>query len=574
MSEIGRGPIAPKDPTAKREGFYIMRNKTICGAPQPDGRGVCFIYEDNGRLQASAGLVGGVTDDVILGLMGTTEGLRTLVNSIGVSIKRNEKDKQATFAFQMYGHADPYATGTTLKMEIPADGMEYVLDWSQVEWSDDDNVPGQIRFEFDDPGCFADVSVILYLNDGFKAPPQAESADIDFESDSYKEMIAKSLIRQGNNHRIKKALEKARNGEDITVAFIGGSITQGAGAVPINTKCYAYLAYEGICEIAMKGGAADKEKMHYIKAGVGGTPSELGMLRYDTDVLYDGAVTPDIVVVEFAVNDEGDETHGECYDSLVRKIYNGPGKPAVILMFAVFANDWNLEERLCIVGETYDLPMVSARRAVVDQFYLSKEEGNVLAKSQFFYDLFHPTNAGHRIMADAILNMVKNADEADSEDELDISEIKPPIGGDFENVKLIDRKRTVGDAVVDCGAFTDVDEEIQIVERNLDMTGSPEFADNFMYKPGNEGGAITLEVTCKDLIVIFKDSASVLVGTADVYVDGNKVDTLDPHEVGWTHCNPRIVYRSCESAKHKVEVKISEGQEDKNFTVLGFGVVE
>ena len=32
------------------------------------------------------------------------------------------------------------------------------------------------------------------------------------------------------------------------------------------------------------------------------------MLRCEKDVLRDGSVKPDIVVVEFAVNDEGDET--------------------------------------------------------------------------------------------------------------------------------------------------------------------------------------------------------------------------------------------------------------------------
>ena len=137
-----------------------------------------------------------------------------------------------------------------------------------------------------------------------------------------------------------------------------------------------------------------------MKAGGGGSPSELGMLRYEKDVLSDGQVTPDIVIVEFAVNDEGDETKGECYDSLVRKIYNGPGQPAVILLFAVFADDWNLEERLCKVGYSYELPMVSTRRSVVEQFYLTKDQGNVISKNQFFYDLFHPSNAGHRIMAD------------------------------------------------------------------------------------------------------------------------------------------------------------------------------
>lgn len=72
--------------------------------------------------------------------------------------------------------------------------------------------------------------------------------------------------------------------------------------------------------------------MKFIKAGVGGTPSELGMIRFDRDVLRDGQ-QPDIVVIEFAVNDEGDETEGDCYESLVRKVLNLPWKPAVILLF-------------------------------------------------------------------------------------------------------------------------------------------------------------------------------------------------------------------------------------------------
>lgn len=47
-----------------------------------------------------------------------------------------------------------------------------------------------------------------------------------------------------------------------------------------------------------------KNNVKFIKAGVGGTPSELGMIRFDRDVLRDGQ-QPDIVVIEFAVNDEG-----------------------------------------------------------------------------------------------------------------------------------------------------------------------------------------------------------------------------------------------------------------------------
>ena len=37
MSIDQRGPVAPKDPTVKRPGFYIMRGKNISAAPREDG---------------------------------------------------------------------------------------------------------------------------------------------------------------------------------------------------------------------------------------------------------------------------------------------------------------------------------------------------------------------------------------------------------------------------------------------------------------------------------------------------------------------------------------------------------
>ncbi len=57
-------------------------------------------------------------------------------------------------------------------------------------------------------------------------------------------------------------------------------------------------------------------------------------------------------MVEFAVNDEGDETQGVSFESLVMKILQAENAPAVLLNFAVFMNDWNLQNRL--------QPMVSA----------------------------------------------------------------------------------------------------------------------------------------------------------------------------------------------------------------------
>lgn len=57
-----------------------------------------------------------------------------------------------------------------------------------------------------------------------------------------KEMIKNSLVSKGDISRIAKALSKAKNVQDITVAFLGGSITQGCNATSFE-NCYASRTY-------------------------------------------------------------------------------------------------------------------------------------------------------------------------------------------------------------------------------------------------------------------------------------------------------------------------------------------
>lgn len=568
------GVVAPKDPTMKRKGFYIMRNKAVAGSPQPDGRGIQFLYMNDGRMLNAARLVGGITDENILNLMKTAEGFRKLVHSVGVTVEMDEHQEMVDFYLQMYGKTDAYRSGTNIKIPVKADGMEMVLDLTTCDWSEDDDVPGQIRFEFPKAGMLATVAVKFYLYDGFDVPEVEDENPVDFASEEYQKLLDKGIMQVGNNARLKKAIEKAKAGEDVTIAFIGGSITQGAGAIPINTECYAYKTYQGLCKLAGKG---EDENIHYIKAGVGGTPSELGMLRYEKDVLRDGTVTPDIVVVEFAVNDAGDETGGECYDSLVRKILAAENKPAVILEFAVFADDWNLQKRFIPVGEAYQIPMVSTRDIVVEQFYKKPGAGRVVSKNQFFYDSFHPTNAGHTFMAGGLIRLMELVDAAPmDEDTLDLEAVPAPLGGEFQNVQRLDRVVNKDGVVIIPGSFSEMDKDLQCVEQDMNLFGTPEFPDNWHYA-GGQGEAfkpLTMDITCSALLMINKDTASPQGGKAEVWVDGEKVLTVDPRKNGWTHCNPLICFRGRECKQYHVEVRMAPGDEDKWFTILGFGYVK
>ncbi len=573
------GPAAPKDPEKKRPYFYILKDKEIFGAKQPDGSAIHFIYESDGRLINSAQIVGNITDGEELRLLESVEGFGKLVHSIGVSVETDNPKEEIEFVFQMYGRKDLYGGGTNLRCKLTGDGMEHRIYLSDYTWTEDDYIPGQIKFIMSTPEKLGKASVRLYLNDGYMAPEEVEEAEVDTKSENYCAMIAKSLMNLGNTYRIRKAIEKAKAGKDVTVAYIGGSITQGAGATPINTECYAYKSYQ-----LFQNRFASGNNVKFIKAGVGGTPSELGMLRFDRDVLRDGE-KPDIVIVEFAVNDEGDETKGDCYESLVRKILKLDWNPEVVLLFSVFANDWNLQERLRPVGDLYDLPMVSIRDAVVEQF--TRKEGRVLTKNQFFYDMFHPSNIGHTIMADCLQYLFERC-ELREHARLDAFEnglteegmllqrlkLEPVIGGSFENVRLMDKKDVYEGAVIETGDFTATDQELQSVEMDDALNLTPEFPYNWMYDgTKTDAEAFTLRMNCKALVLIFKDSGEVDVGKAEVFVDGAHVLTADPHINNWQHCNAAILFNNEKSEEHTVKIEIAKEDIDKKFTILGFGYV-
>ncbi len=582
MSEnMNRGPVAPKDPTKKRDFFYIMKDKEIFGAPQPDGSFVHFLYMDFGRVTDAAKLTGNVTDEKMIQNLTTRKGIQKMIHSIGVSVSAKEADKSVKFVAEMYPNV-PGEEVTIIEADVPMDGMEMEIDLSKVDWKDGDKELGQFRFVFDTEGIQATTDVRFYLNDGFVAPKQPEDKAVDFGSSAYKTMIEKSLMQLGNTERLSKVIDKAKKGENVTLGFIGGSITQGAGAIPINEKCYAKVFYEDFAKKYMNGG-----ECIFVKAGVGGTPSELGMIRFERDVLRDGAAKPDLIVIEFAVNDEGDETKGVCYESLVRKALALPWKPAVVLLFAVFSNDWNLQDRLAPVGRNYGLPMVSVLDAVSPQFPLLPAEGRVISKNQYFYDVYHPSNLGHQIMADCLSYLVDkvndkcagaSSDGAGFGIDMDLEKIRPAIGADFESIELLDRKeleelKDKYDIVIDDeGSFNCKDTDLQAVEMDKDIKMIPEFPNNWCHPENGEDAAFKMSLTCKKLLLVYKDSAYASHGVAEVFVDDKLILEADPHINGWTHCNAVVLLNEEKSARREVRISMKEGHEDKKFTILGFGV--
>ena len=86
------------------------------------------------------------------------------------------------------------------------------------------------------------------------------------ETEWYRQALKDSVMSLGNSARLKRVIERARAGGEITLAVIGGSVTEGegAGAYP---ECWASLFRDRFSEaFGVNGGS----NVRLVNAGVGG----------------------------------------------------------------------------------------------------------------------------------------------------------------------------------------------------------------------------------------------------------------------------------------------------------------
>ena len=410
-----------------------------------------------------------------------------------------------------------------------------------------------------------------------EAPTTTEEKTTEAPMDFYDKMIADSFIQTGNTARMHKIIEKAQRGEDVTIAYIGGSITEGALATT-QEKTYARLSYQYFADHFGTG-----ENVHFLNAGFSGTPSTLGIIRYDRDMLTSGYTTPvtypDIIFIEFAVNDGDDPTFGEAYESMIRQALNAPNEPAVFLLFAVFESEFNLQDRLMPLGKHYDLPMISIKNAVIPQIHA----GNITNREFFARDGYHPMDYGHQIMCDCITYCFDRIAEAEPDASYTMPETTV-IGNSFENMTMIDTTITDPAIVIDPGSFTAKDKTSGVFQFD---NKREKLGDNWSHTKNGGSESFTMRLNCKSLIMAYKRSNNkTAAGAVEVLVDGEPVKPLISPSFnqkanvarvesysagGWNNPWLAIILDEETAADHTIEVKMAEGDEEKEFTIFAFG---
>lgn len=355
----------------------------------------------------------------------------------------------------------------------------------------------------------------------------------------------------GNITRLKNLMKRAANGESLVIGFLGGSITQGSLSSTPET-CYAYLVYEWWKK------SFPNAAFSFVNGGIGGTTSHYGGARAWKDVL---CYRPDIVTVDFSVNDDANEFFEETYEGTLRRLLMAPSAPAVVVLNNVFYDTGkNAQDYHNRIADHYGIPHVSIK----DTIFPDVESGKIV-RADITPDNLHPNDKGHSLVADEICKLLDSI-KAEVEEEA--------IAG--ENIE--DKSMKTEESIVLPEPLT---ENAYEHSRLIQIQDNEAILDGFLVDPIEKKGMldifkngwtaahtndkISFEIECSCLAVQYRKSVQQPVPKAKAVIDGDEAHAviLDGNFTeDWGDClylEPLLHH--AEKKVHKIEITVTDAKD-------------
>ena len=350
-----------------------------------------------------------------------------------------------------------------------------------------------------------------------------------------------------NITRLKNLMKRAANGESLVIGFLGGSITQGSLSSTPKT-CYAYLVYEWWKK------SFPNAAFSFVNGGIGGTTSHYGGARAWKDVL---CYRPDIVTVDFSVNDDANEFFEETYEGTLRRLLAAPSAPAVVVLNNVFYDTGkNAQDYHNRIADHYGIPHVSIK----DTIFPDVESGKIV-RADITPDNLHPNDKGHRLVADEICKLLdsineENGEKEDTEGKIietnDLASLPAPLTENaYEHSRLIQIQDN--EAILD-GFLVDPIEK----KGMLDI-----FKNGWTAAHTND--KISFEIECSCLAVQYRKSVQQPVPKAKAVIDGDEAHAviLDGNFTeDWGDClylEPLLHH--AEKKVHRIEITVTDAKD-------------
>ncbi|MBR6792393.1 MAG: carbohydrate binding domain-containing protein [Ruminococcus sp.] len=363
---------------------------------------------------------------------------------------------------------------------------------------------------------------------------------VETASPEMQKFYSDAIHNMGNTARLRNKIASAQRGEQVKVAYLGGSITEGVG---MSQTCYAKRSFDYFADTFGTGG-----NVSYINAGMSGTSSVVGLMRAQRDILD---AEPDVIFIEFSVNDHPEEIYKKAFESLVKKCLMQENEPAVIIIINRSKGGYTSKSQMSAVGKNFNVPVISMDDALTSAF-----NSGTLKAEDYFSDEYHPHENGSKLIADAIAYYYRQALKTENiSEEYTIPEISV-YGSEYATGSIVSLS---GLSDFSAGSW------------KTDNSNS-RFAYGFTFSKNSENAPMTFSTEGKGIFIVFKSNQNSSLGNLNVTVNGKTSTVKGNRNYAWGGADAEIAY--IQNSSDTLNVSLSMENAGTDFTIWGIGVVK
>lgn len=322
----------------------------------------------------------------------------------------------------------------------------------------------------------------------------------------------------------------------LKIGFMGGSVTQGFAGDAVHPEAYPAMVTD-----ALRAQGYEAEAIVCAEAGMG---TMQGNLLAEEYLL---AQKPDLVFLEFAINETTLRPSVISFESLLRKILTQQEPPVVCLFLIRNINDYSCESFMLPIAEHYQLPCVRLRTGL----NAALERGE-LQWPDYGDAESHPNAEGHLLLAECLLHLLEKAKHEPDAAPLPLSE--PWLDAPFMHLRYVH-------PAADCAL---VQTDAAIIARE-----NPYFP--AAWKLTQQHGTFRCEAFCRTLLIFYETHHLPEYGACRITVDGEPLNPPVLHSnslYGWGNARFVQAVHADSAALHTVELTAADGC----FFILGIGV--
>ncbi len=201
--------------------------------------------------------------------------------------------------------------------------------------------------------------------------------------------------------------------EELTIGYIGGSVTNGSGSTNPETDSWRALTTKWFRTNFSDARITEKDM------SIGGTGTIFALYRMERALLQLEGDAPDLVFIETAINDSYDGVSGNTLkvymESVIKKIYAKNPKCNIVMVITGDITTMKNSHETGVafrqehrdIAQHYNIPVIDVGAYLYQKIYEENGNQEVNASSnavwaKYFKDTVHPLNLGYTVYAEKI----------------------------------------------------------------------------------------------------------------------------------------------------------------------------